>query len=268
MWLRSSLGEVVRGRCHATNLCDYCARLGAVENAEVLALDAMENAPQLYAVLTTRSPERDPAAFYRSREHVLRALRRRWPRAEYASLVEFTTGRGPRSGGRRRPHWNLLLKGIPADAHDQVADVIRSVWCRREDAEPQAQYVAPIAEAGGLMRYLALHFQKESQRPPDGWSGQRFNVSRGYLAGPMADARDRARAALRWKRELWRALQEGVSGEVAEEVAERRSLAAAAVTWKLVWPDLRMPLKRGPVDPAQRHARGAEGRVEREARAP
>lgn len=237
------MGEVVRGRCRATNLCAYCARLAAVENAEVLALDALAgSAPQLWAVLTTRSTDPDPARFYDSRRLVMRALRRRWPDAEYASLVEFTTGYGPRSGGRRRPHWNLLLKGIPVDALDRVADVVRSLWCAREDARPEAQHVAAITEAGGLMRYLALHFQKESQRPPEGWSGQRFNVSRGYLAGPMAEARERARAALRWKRELWRALQEGHEGEAAEEVAQLATLDRAAVSWELVWLDVRQPV--------------------------
>src|SRR4051794_28082344 len=39
--LRSSLGEVVPGRCRATNKCAYCARLAAVETSEMLMLDAM-----------------------------------------------------------------------------------------------------------------------------------------------------------------------------------------------------------------------------------
>jgi hypothetical protein len=58
MVLRSSEGEIVLGRCRAVNLCPYCARLAAVENAEVLALDAMSGAaPALYGVLTTSSTE-------------------------------------------------------------------------------------------------------------------------------------------------------------------------------------------------------------------
>src|SRR4051794_4329350 len=36
MRLLSSQGEVVRGRCGATNLCEYCATLAAVENSELL----------------------------------------------------------------------------------------------------------------------------------------------------------------------------------------------------------------------------------------
>ena len=40
--------------------CSYCAKLAAIENAEMLALDALENgAPEVWACLTTRSA--DPA---------------------------------------------------------------------------------------------------------------------------------------------------------------------------------------------------------------
>lgn len=236
MRLRSSQGEVVRGRCRATNQCAYCARLAAVENSELLALDAVASgsAPSVWTVLTTRTATDDPRPFYRARELVLRALRRRWPACEYAALVEFTTGYGPRSGGARRPHWNLLLKGIPADALDQAGDVIRRVWCRHVDAEPWAQFVGHVDEVGGLLRYVALHFQKESQAPPAGWSGQRFNVSRGYLAGSTAEARAAARESLAFKRELWKAIRDGATGTEAEARARELRAIAAATTWELV----------------------------------
>src|SRR3954467_948710 len=62
--LESTLGKLVPGRCRATNLCDYCARLAAVENAEVLAIDAMTNtAPALWTVLTTRTAPTPTGAF-------------------------------------------------------------------------------------------------------------------------------------------------------------------------------------------------------------
>src|SRR3954447_789063 len=96
-------GELVRGRCHATNLCGYCAKLGAVENAEMLALDALAGrAPELWAVLTTRTATVATAPFYEARRAIVRALRRRdrWPGAEVACLVEFTTGYGEKSGGK------------------------------------------------------------------------------------------------------------------------------------------------------------------------
>lgn len=221
--LNHSTGELVRGRCRATNLCDYCAKLAAVENAELLALDAAEYAPTLWVVLTTRSGSVDSRAFYRSREKVWKAVRRRWPEAEYAFLVEFTTGYGKASGGVRRPHWNLLVKGVPVEDAEQLRDVVTRVWCSREDAEPWAQFVGPVSEAGGLMRYLALHFQKESQAPPKGWRGHRFRCSSGYLVRPASVLREEAKRSLRLKRLLWRGL----------DLEEAELELAAAPTWSL-----------------------------------
>src|SRR5579875_2123725 len=197
--LLSSDGEIVRGRCGSTNQCGYCARLAAVENSELL----------------------------------VRALRRRWPDCEYAALVEFTTGYGPRSGGLRRPHWNLLLKGIPAEDVEAVREVVVAVWCARENAEPRAQHVGRISDAGGLMRYIALHFLKESQAPPPGWRGHRFLKSRGYLSRPTSLAREQARDALRLKRELWRARGQGLEGSAAERRAQEAVERAKALTWRI-----------------------------------
>jgi hypothetical protein len=213
-------GEQLSGRCQSPNECDYCATLAAVENAEVLQLDAMTNEPpSIVAILGTRSTSTKPADFWRSREQLVKALKRRWPGCEYAALVEYTTGYGPRSGGRRRPHWNLLLKGVPAEDHDQVADVVAKVWCPRVNAKPQAQYVAPVQEFGGLSRYVAMHFQKSSQRPPAGWKGHRFLHSRGYFAAPMPEIRAQARESLNRKRVAWRverSLPEGVAFDPLE----------------------------------------------------
>jgi hypothetical protein len=237
--LRSSNGELVRGRCRSTNLCAYCAKLGAVENSELLALDALAgDAPQVWAVLTTRSTDPDPAAFYRSRDALVKALRRRWPELQWAALVEFTTGYGPRSGGHRRPHWNLLLKGVGADDLAAVREVIAKVWCPRVDALPQGQYVGAIEDAGGVMAYIALHFQKEAQAPPPGWRGHRFLHSRGYLATSTPQARDAARRSLRFKRELWRALRRGEDALDAEISAHRAIAIADATTWELCQPSL------------------------------
>jgi hypothetical protein len=240
MRLVNDRGEAVRGRCRAVNQCAYCARLGAVENAELLALDALAgSAPQLWAVLTTRTATLDTRRFYRSREKVLKALRRRWPEVEIAALVEFTTGYGTRSGGRRRPHWNLLIKGVPVGDLEAAREVIVSVWCAREDALPQSQFVGEIGEFGGLMRYIALHFQKESQKPPAGWRGHRFLKTRGYLSTSTPEAREAARRSLRHKRELWRAIAKGIEGEAAELEAQLAMDEADERTWKLVSLDLR-----------------------------
>lgn len=225
----------MRGRCKSTNLCDYCAKLSAVENAEVLALDAMTNVPPtLWSVLTTRTATIDTASFKHAREMVRREVKRRWPAAEMATLIEFTTGLGKNAGGQRRPHWNDAIKGVPTDAADELESAQAEVWCRYVDATPAGQKVTPITDTGGLMRYLALHFQKESQQPPTGWRGHRFRTTRGYLAQPMALAREQARQTLRYRREVWKAEQRGLDGEAAHQAAEIALYEADGTLWSLV----------------------------------
>src|SRR3954451_5434611 len=104
--LRSSLGEVVRGRCRATNQCAYCARLAAVETSELLLLDALEDAPSVYVVLTARELL-DRRDCRRHLTQLRRSLRRRWPAIRWAVLVEFQR--------RGALHLNLLVKGVPRE---------------------------------------------------------------------------------------------------------------------------------------------------------
>src|SRR5581483_5600131 len=234
--LRNELtGELVKGRCRSTNLCDYCAKLAAVENSEMLALDAMDgNAPQVWLVLTTSIATLDMSVFYRAHEKLMKAIQRRFPGCEWARLLEFTTGYGPRSGGRRRPHWNCLLKGVPATAVDVVLGLVEKVWCPRVGGAIAAQHVGSIAEAGGLLRYIALHFQKESQAPPRGFTGHRFTKSRGYFGTTStATARARAREALQHKRELWKAINAGADPHDAELQAHEAMKLATASAWVL-----------------------------------
>lgn len=238
--LLSDRGEVVRGRCKATNQCDYCAKLAAVENSELLALDALNgSAPQVWAVLTTRRATLDMAEFYRAHEQLMKALGRRWPGMEWARLLEFTTGYGPRSSGRRRPHWNCLLKAVSVDAVDEVRDVVAKVWCPRVDALPSGQWVAPVAEMGGLMRYVALHFQKESQAPPKGFRGHRFTKSRGYLWTDTPSARLEARDSLFEKRALRRAQALGLEGDAAGDHVDREWIDRMDVGWRIFDPGAR-----------------------------
>jgi hypothetical protein len=233
--LESTVGQLVKGRCKSTNLCDYCAKLAAVENAEVLALDAMTNEPpQLWSVLTTRTATIDTSSFKLARREVRRAVLRRWPGAQQSTLIEFTSGLGTNSGGERRPHWNDAHKGIPVEDAAELEDVMATAWCKNVDAGRRAQKVTPITDTGGLMRYLALHFQKESQQPPTGWRGHRFRTSAGYLAQPMAQAREQARQSLRLRRELWKAQQAGWTGEEADNLAHQALEDANALAWELV----------------------------------
>jgi hypothetical protein len=217
----------------------------------MIALDALDgDAPTVYAVLTTREATLFVEDYYEARRQVMRALARRWPSVRYLCVLEFTTGYAASSGGRRRPHWNLLLKGIPAEDAKAAKAVIRRVWCSQlgRQARPQAQYVAKLADAGGVMRYLALHFLKESQSPPEGWKrkGQRvtFTKSRrdrhgnvlkpGYFSDDVWRVRQRAQDALRLKRELWKAGREGLDGAEALHVAELRALRSSQRQWECV----------------------------------
>lgn len=233
--LRSSHGELVMGRCGSTNLCAYCARLAAVENSEMLALDALDgDAPLLLAVLTTRTATEDMAVFYRARAQAMRALKRRWPGVQYASQLEYTTGYGQWSGGERRPHWNILLKGIPVSENASAREALVRVWTARVDATAAAQYVEPVGEAQHVLRYISLHFQKCSQAPPEGFRGQRFNCSRGYFGAlTRAQARSRAKDSLAHKRELWRAVQRGEGAHDAELTAYQAMRRRASTTWVL-----------------------------------
>ncbi len=202
--LISNFGEIVQGRCQSPNLCEYCAKLAAVENAELLGLDALHgNAPSSYVVLTQPSASQAPREYYAAKQALQRALRREIEGYQAAWLVEFTTGRAERSGGLRRAHLNGLTKGVHGDEHVAIVrQVIDAEWCPRQGASPAAQYVAPVQDLGGLARYLALHFNKESQAPPVGWRGHRFTATRGYFWLPTPQARKVARESLRDNREL------------------------------------------------------------------
>lgn len=249
--LQSTLGDLIPGRCKATNLCEYCAMLTGIENCEVLWQDALTNtAPTLWTVLGTRAATLDMATFRTARTMVLRAARESFPEAECATLVEYTTGYGDRAGGKRRPHWNFTWKGVE-DA-EKLHAVILDPWLRHVDATRKAhafdRCVRPIHEMGGLSRYLADHLTKESQRPPKGFRGHRFRTSRGYLAEPLPQAREKARDALRLRRELWKLRTEVVVGADGQEVpltsvldaweidqmAQRNAYEKAELGWQLV----------------------------------
>src|SRR4051794_17036754 len=85
--LRSE-GTFVKGRCRATNLCDYCARISAVQTSEMLLLDAMEDAPCVYVVPTARELLNRSECRAHLRQ-LRRSLQKRWPHVRWAVLVEF-----------------------------------------------------------------------------------------------------------------------------------------------------------------------------------
>lgn len=205
----------------------------------MLGLDALEDTrPRLLAIVGTRTATADPTPFYRGRERVVSALRKRFGRGvEYASLCEFTTGKGAHSGGQRRPHWNVFLKGIDPDNVALSRAIVREVWCRYVDADPQAQYVEVLRDAGAAATYVAHHFHKRDQAPPAGWTGQRFNSSRGYYPGrTRAEMRALARADLRREMTRWKVAQQDpeLSGDTIADVAEQLLWRDDARSWSMV----------------------------------
>lgn len=185
-------GRVVPARCGAPNKCAYCAYLATVENAVVVGLDAERYGhPAVGATLTTVDPETTGAAFRRDVEHALRALRRPWPELQYLGFVEWTTGKGVRSGGRRRIHMHLLLRNVsPSDAAE-AEQLLRKVWLARTGASMVE--ARPLRSAAGATAYLVHHHRKREQAPPEGWSGKRLRPSRGYFGEPVADLRREAK---------------------------------------------------------------------------
>jgi hypothetical protein len=238
MELLSTAGEVIQGRCKSPNLCEHCSKLQALENTELLRLDAVNGTPPtMVAILTTGTIALDLHRFYRSREKVIRALRRRWSMCQYCTMIEYTVGDSPTSGGHRRPHWNIPLKGIPLGDLAEAADVIKRVWCAREFADPKAQYVEPIKNAIALSNYFAKHFLKASQRPPEGFRGNRFMPSRGFLWLPTKDARAAAKDSLTQSRLLYRAGLLGLDAYDAELFVHESMQTAEAISWQPIWAD-------------------------------
>ena len=238
VWLRASDGQIVRPSCGCPNLCEACRRSALRIECELLQLDAVNGvAPSIWLVLGSRSTARRQSEFARSWELVMRAIKRRWPEVQYWRKLEFTTGYGPRSGGRRRAHWNVMLKGIPVDDVDELRELVLRIWCTREDALPARQHVGLIRESGGLIRYLAAHIGKESQAPPKGWKGQAATHSRGYLWLPVAEARQVAKDALAYKVEVRKAIEEDLDADQVHDVAAAAVAYRKTLTWQLWFGD-------------------------------
>jgi hypothetical protein len=182
----------------------------------MLALDATEDAPTVYLVLTAREhlTRRD---CYSHLCQLRRALRRRWPAIRWATTVEFQR--------RGALHLNLLIKGVPASDLGELHEAAVAIWCARVDAEPSGQWSDVIADGVGVVRYISLHFLKSSQAPAIGWRGHRYSSTRDYLVRPAAVMREEARRSLRLKRLLHRGLD--------AQTAELELSAADLVTWEL-----------------------------------
>jgi hypothetical protein len=147
--------------------------------------------PEAAMTLTSVDPDRDTSTGWsRDVEHVIRALRRRWSEVEYLLFMEWTSGRGPRSGGRRRPHGHLLLRGLPREATERAEAITRRVWETRTGA--YRVEVAPLRAAEDGVAYLALHHLKPSQAAPENWRGRRLRPSKGWWGANARELRQEA----------------------------------------------------------------------------
>jgi hypothetical protein len=221
-----------RGGC--TNRCEYCLAVERQVKMQMLIEDALSgSAPTLLMVLTTRTATLDMATFYEGRRLVVRAIRRRWPEAEYSIELEYTTGYGPRAGGQRRPHLNYLWKNIPAKCSDLAGEIAARVWCRHVDALPEHQYCEPIRTAAAALKYLTSHFTKASQRAPEGFKGHRSLSSRGYFAQGIPAARKQAKESLAARRIRAGAIEQGHQAHDVEMIVHQMMRVAAAEVWVL-----------------------------------
>jgi hypothetical protein len=160
----------------------------------MLRTDAEENsAPTHVLTLTSSRVAWTSKEYARACATFWQAFRRRYGHVEYCGFVEFTTGKGKRSGGHRRLHTHWLVKGL-----DQAVDVAEvQAWVSAEWSKLTGAWrveFARLETVGGVVGYLALHHEKAEQRPPVGWTGRRLRPSKGYFA--ETGARRRARAGL------------------------------------------------------------------------
>jgi len=142
-------------------------------------------------------------------------LRSRWP-CQYFARIEFTTGAAATSGGHRRMHVHMLLKGLAGAELADEEDWIRGEWKRHTGA--WRVELAELRTPEGAIHYLGLHHAKASQLPPPWWRGMAERSSQGYWSAPIKQLREEARRQL-WAEGLaWRL---GVELDVARRRVER-----------------------------------------------
>lgn len=223
-------GTYVPARCGAPNKCAYCAWLVAVENTAVVALDSIAHGhPTVGMTLTTVDPHHDLGRFRRDVERTIAAVRRRAPDVEYLGMMEWTTGRGARSGGRRRVHQHLLLRGVAAEECDDLERVVRKVWQARTGASRVE--LRELRSAAGATAYVVAHHHKTEQAPPPGFKGRRLRHSKGYFEDGIAELRGRVKAieaANRLQRSARRLVDWDYLDGAPDEVVDAELRAAVA----------------------------------------
>ena len=164
----------------------------------MLQLDAAEDPPVIFAVLTAREFLRKDDELRRTMAQLLVALRRRWP-VEWFCRWE--------AQGRGALHVNLLVKRVPEESWQEFARVLVDRWCSRVDAEAAGQYVEPISSGEAVTVYVANKIQHaaKSNQEPQGWRWKhRTSQTRGYLVRPAGVMREEARRSLQVDALVWR----------------------------------------------------------------
>jgi hypothetical protein len=235
--LVSSTGDVVGLPC-GRNDCEGCYRRKRWELVTALFRDASCELPDALLTLTTRDPAHsyDGPLIARATERVFEWLRRRFGKqVAYMAMVEFSTGTTRWSGGHRRLHLHVLIKFRCATAvdHDQVEDAIRRIWEHHTGAH--RVQLAALESRGAVIGYLGgLHHAKTVQRPPKGWEGRTYRVSRNYWHAGRSDTFAAAKAEQADRRRLWRARQL-LGPDAPAELVELEVAAMALEQAQQVW---------------------------------
>lgn len=233
---RAFVWNGIEHRC-GRRTCEVCGPRRARETGRMLVIDAQDDPPTHVVTLTTHAPDTSGEVFRRGHERVWGRLRRHMPRADYFTRIEFTTGKGRRSGGHRRIHSHSAAKLDTSMTCAELEGLVRDSWSHVTGAWIIG--VQELKTPAGALHYLSLHHAKAEQVPPDWWTGRTERASRGYWSSPAATLRARAKAEL-WAERL--AYSTGltvddatllVAGEleVRELTREARAAARAAEPW-------------------------------------
>jgi hypothetical protein len=218
------------------NHCPGCFRRKRWQLVTALFHDATTELPDLVLTLTTVDPAHsfDSTPIKRGTERIIERLRHLYgDQVAYMAPVEFTTGKGTRSGGHRRLHLHPLVKVRCAYDLAVVDREVRRIWHRYTGAS--VVEVAPLQSSGGIIGYLGgLHHTKRSQRPPAEWTGRTVRASRNYWADGRETTYAIARQEQLHRRLLWIArdrLGPDAPAELVELELGELMLAAANHQW-------------------------------------
>lgn len=229
---QTASGKLVSLPCASPNLCAYCARRVAIENAAVVRLDAeMGDFPRVGLCLTTVDPDHTPARFGRDVEQAMRFIGSRLGEVRSLVVVEWTTGKAKTSGGHRRIHAHGLLKDADPVEAVKVERELRGFWKKRTGAHRVE--LRELRTAAGATAYLVQHHLKLEQAAPLNLKGvKRFRPGRGYFSRPLSELRTAARGLVDDAR-LVAALKHAIDYEawlehdLVEEACERLDVALA-----------------------------------------